>query len=89
VNLYHSARNLFKPLFGRDRREETARFLTSIIWAVVVIDSVVLFFDILEGGLSFDARANVLIGLLVVQPIFLAFLRLGFAERRVCWVAGE
>jgi len=72
--------NLFKPLFGRDRREETARFLTSITWAVVVIDSVVLIFDTLEGGLSFDARTNVLIGLLVVQPILIVFLRLGFVR---------
>jgi PAS domain S-box-containing protein len=73
-------RQIFKPLFGADRRELTARLLYLIIWSVIVIDALVLLFDIRERGWTFDARTNVIIGLLIEQFLLLAILRSGYVN---------
>jgi len=71
-------RNLFKPLFGIDRREEVARFLSSILAPVSVVVFVLLVIDVLEGGWSLDTRTIFLISPLVLQPVLLLILRAGY-----------
>lgn len=79
VNL-SSIRNMFKPLFGTDRRILTARLLYSIIWAAIVVGAFTLFLDISQKGWSFTARNTVLVGLLIEQFLLLFFLRKGFVN---------
>lgn len=70
----------FRPLFGTDRRELTARLLYPMIWAVIAIGVIVLVLDLLETGLSFDARTSVILALLIEQFILLVILRLGYVN---------
>lgn len=73
-------RQIFRPLFGTDRRELTARLLYPMIWAVITIGVIELFLDIREIGLSFDARTNVILALLFEQILLLVILRLGYVN---------
>ncbi|MEW6083309.1 MAG: ATP-binding protein [Chloroflexota bacterium] len=75
-----SIRNLFKPLFGADRRMLTARLLYSIIWAAIVVGLLTLLLDFSQHGLSITARNTVLIGLLIEQLLLLVVLRMGFVN---------
>lgn len=76
-------RNVFKPLFGMDRRAENSRLLRSISISILIIIAVLLLLDLLEGGLSFDARTNVLIGFLLVQPAVFLLAQAGRASQAV------
>ena len=70
----------FRPLFGTDRRELTARLLYPMIWAVIAIGVIVLVLDLLETGLSFDARTSVILALLIEQFVLLIVLRVGYVN---------
>lgn len=70
-------RDVFKPLFGLDRREETSRLVRSISISILIIVAVLLLLDLLEGGLSFDVRTKVLVGFLFAQPVVLLLVQLG------------
>jgi len=80
VKFLYSIQKQFKPLFDADRREAIARLLRSMGVAVIVIGSVTLLLDILGGGLSFDARTNVVLGLLAAQFAIFGMLRLGYVS---------
>ena len=51
-----------------------------MIWAVIAIGVIVLVLDLLETGLSFDARTSVILALLIEQFILLVILRLGYVN---------
>jgi len=79
VNL-NSICHMFKPLFGADRRELTARLLYSVVWTTLVIGGFILLLDTFQRGWSLDARNGILIGLLVEQLLLLLVLRLGYVN---------
>ncbi len=76
-----SIRNMFKPLFGADRRALTERLLYSILWAAIFIGVLTLLLDISQHGWSLTTRNTVLIGLLIEQVFLLFILRLGFVDQ--------
>lgn len=75
---FNRIRQIFRPLFGADRREMTARLLYSMTWAVIAIGAIVLLLDMRERGLSFDARTSIILALLIEQFLLLVILRLGY-----------
>ena len=51
-----------------------------MIWAVIAIGVIVLVLDLLETGLSFDARTSVILALLIEQFVLLIVLRVGYVN---------
>ncbi len=77
---FNRLRQIFRPLFGADRRELTGRLLYSMIWASIVIGALVLLFDMGERGLTFDKRTNIILALLIEQILLLIILKFGYVN---------
>jgi PAS domain S-box-containing protein len=73
-------RQLFRPLFGLERRETTARFLYTILVCALIIDVGMIVFHMLEGELFSDIALRVLIGLLVPIAVLLLMVRRGYVK---------
>jgi PAS domain S-box-containing protein len=76
-----SIRLLFRPLFGLEQRETTAKFLYAILLSVIVVDSLVIIFHLLVGGTWFSPTSIVLISLLLLQFILLFVLKRGYVKQ--------
>jgi PAS domain S-box-containing protein len=76
-----SIRRLFRPLFGLEQRETTAKFLYAIIVSVIVIDSLLIILRLRAGGTWFSSTSAVLVGLLLLQFILLFVLRRGYVQQ--------
>ena len=74
-------RRLFRPLFGLEQRETTAKFLYAILISVIVIDSLWLILRLWAGGTWFRSTSTVLIGLLLLQFILLFMLGRGYVNQ--------
>ncbi|RPI91834.1 MAG: PAS domain S-box protein [Chloroflexi bacterium] len=73
-------RQLFRPLFGLERRETTARFLYTILVCALIIDVGMIVFRMLEGELFSAIALRVLIGLLVAIAVLLLMVRRGYVK---------
>ncbi|HEX9838751.1 MAG TPA: PAS domain S-box protein [Anaerolineales bacterium] len=76
-----SIRRLFRPLFGLEQRETTAKFLFAIIVSIIVIDSLLIILRLWAGGTWFSSTSAVLVGLLLLQFILLFVLRQGYVQQ--------
>jgi PAS domain S-box-containing protein len=76
-----SIRRLFRPLFGLEQRETTAKFLYAIIVSVIVIDSLLIILRLRAGGTWISSTSAVLVGLLLLQFILLFVLRRGYVQQ--------
>jgi PAS domain S-box-containing protein len=76
-----SIRRLFRPLFGLEQRETTAKFLYAIIVSVIVIDSLLIILRLRAGGTWSSSTSAVLVGLLLLQFILLFVLRRGYVQQ--------
>lgn len=74
-------RRLFKPLFGLEQRETTAKFLYAILLSIIVVDSLLILFRLLAGGTWFSSTSLVLTGLLLLQFILLYVLERGYVKQ--------
>lgn len=86
-------RQIFRPLFGVERRETAARFLYAILICGLIIDAVMIVLRMLSGATLFNSTTlRLLIFLFVLQLILLWVVRLGHisvASRTLvvlCWV---
>ena len=71
---------LFRPLFGLERREITSRFLYAILISVLVVDFLLIMYRLLRGGALFSPTLLVLISLLLLQVVLLIVVRRGHAD---------
>lgn len=76
-----SIRRLFRPLFGLEQRETTAKFLYAILVSIIVIDSLLIILHIRAGRTWFSSTSTVLVGLLLLQFILLFVLRHGYVQQ--------
>lgn len=76
-----SMRRLFRPLFGLEQRETTAKFLYAILVGIIVIDSLLIILRLGAGGTLFGTTSIVLFGLLLLQFILLFLLRRGYVQQ--------
>lgn len=76
-----SIRRLFRPLFGLEQRETTAKFLYAILVSIIVIDSLLIILHIRAGRTWFSSTSTVLVGLLLLQFILLFVLRRGYVQQ--------
>ena len=76
-----SIRRLFRPLFGLEQRETTAKFLYAILVSIIVIDSLLIILRIRAGWTWFSSTSTVLVGLLLLQFILLFVLRRGYVQQ--------
>ncbi|HEX2996034.1 MAG TPA: ATP-binding protein [Anaerolineales bacterium] len=71
---------IFRPLFGLERRETTARFLYAILIAASVIDVAMIVFRLLTGMTFASITLKILIGLLAPLAILLFMVRSGYVD---------
>jgi len=76
-----SIRRLFRPLFGSQQRETTAKFLYAILVSIIIVDSLLIILRLWAGGTWFSPTSIVLTGLLVLQFILLFVLRRGYVKQ--------
>lgn len=72
---FEPIRQIFRPLFGLERREATARFLYTILISGLVIDVVVIVIRLLEG-----ATVGVGLGFLIFQIVLLLMVKYGYID---------
>jgi PAS domain S-box-containing protein len=74
-------RQIFRPLFGVEQREITARFLYAILIAALIIDAVMIVLRVLSGATLFNSTGlRLLIFLVVLQLILLFVVRRGYTS---------
>ncbi|HMB25527.1 MAG TPA: histidine kinase dimerization/phospho-acceptor domain-containing protein, partial [Anaerolineales bacterium] len=73
-------RQIFRPLFGLERRETTARFLYAILIAASIIDMVMIGFRLLTGMTFASITLKILIGLLAPLTVLLFMVRRGYVD---------
>ncbi|HET9913929.1 MAG TPA: PAS domain S-box protein, partial [Anaerolineales bacterium] len=69
-------RQIFRPLFGLDRRETTARFLYTILTCALIISGVAIVLRLLAGE-----TITILIGWLAFQIVLLLMVKSGHTDR--------
>lgn len=76
-----SLRQIFRPLFGVERRETTARFLYAILISTLMIDLALIVLRMLSGAtLSSSTTLRVLIAQVVLQFILLFMVQRGYVN---------
>jgi PAS domain S-box-containing protein len=74
-----SIRRAFRPLFGLERRETTARILYTILISVLIVDLVMIVLRLLSGATFFTSTTLLLLtGLLLLQFILLFVVKRGY-----------
>jgi PAS domain S-box-containing protein len=73
-------RQVFRPLFGLERRETIARFLYAILVGVIDEDSSMILLRQLSGKILLSPTLSMLIGLLVLQFILLFIVKRGYID---------
>jgi PAS domain S-box-containing protein len=74
-------RQIFRPLFGVERRETAAQFLYAILIGALIIDAVMIVLRVLSGATLFNSTGlRLLIFLVVLQLILLFVVRRGYTN---------
>src|SRR5215208_3258037 len=73
-------RQMFRPLFGLERRETTSRFLYTILISGLIIDFAVIVFRVLRGTGLFGTTLVVLGSLFILQVILLIVVKRGYSN---------
>jgi PAS domain S-box-containing protein len=74
-------RQIFRPLFGVERRETAAQFLYAILISALIIDAVMIVLRVLSGATLFNSTGlRLLIFLVVLQLILLFVVRRGYTN---------
>ncbi|RPJ27370.1 MAG: PAS domain S-box protein [Chloroflexi bacterium] len=77
---FEPIRQIFRPPFGLERRETTARFLYTILVAALTINAGVIVFQVLEGAALSSTPLRILIGLLVLGVVLLLMVKRGYVD---------
>jgi PAS domain S-box-containing protein len=77
---FEPIRQIFRPPFGLERRETTARFLYTILVAALIIDVGMMVFLVLEGAAFSSTALRVLIGLCVLVIVLLLMVKRGYVD---------
>ena len=76
---FEPIRQVFRPLFGAERRETTTRFLYAILISALSIDVLVIVLRLIKGAtFSNSSTIRVLVGLAIVQLILFAVVKRGY-----------
>lgn len=74
-------RQIWRPLFGSDRRELTAGILRAIFTGVIVVSSLLFVFHQWQGGGVFDATSIFLVSLFAIQFFLLLLLKRDYVDQ--------
>jgi len=77
---FEPIRQIFRPPFGLERRETTARFLYTILVAALIIDVGMIVFRVLEGAAFSSTALRVLIGFFVLVVVLLLMVKRGYVD---------
>src|SRR5215208_4519709 len=73
-------RQVFQPLFGLERRQTLSRFLKTILFSVIVVDTSVILFRSWDAKTLTSPTLLVLTSLLGLQFVLLFMLRRGYVD---------
>src|SRR5215207_6790436 len=71
---------LFRPLFGLERRETTTRFLYAILITALITDLSMIVIRVLKGVPLSNPTLRLLIGLLAFQLMLLFVVKRGYVD---------
>ena len=82
-------RELFRPLFGVERRETTTRFLYAILISALIVELIIIVLRLLTGStLSNSSTLRILSGLATSQLILLFVVRRGYIRLATLLLVG-
>jgi PAS domain S-box-containing protein len=75
------ARQVFQPFLGGERHETITRFLYTILFSVIIIDTIAIVLRLLSGGKQPSKTVLVLLVFLFIQFILLYLVRRGYVNQ--------